>query len=158
MKAQSFLFLVAAAGVGFAAAVPKGGEAEPVAPARLNEQRPSRPNPWMKDDVRASTIASGPVWLSRESDGHFYADVTVDGTPSRMLVDTGASVIALTRADAQDMGVYWHENDVKPIGEGASGTVYGVPVTLERVQLGSLEVRDVQAVVVPDGLSISLLG
>lgn len=96
--------------------------------------------------------------LNREPDGHFYADVHVDGVPSRMLVDTGASVIALTGDDAQAMGIYWDDSEVAPVAQGASGTVYGVNTHLSRVRLGDFEARDVRAIIVPEGLSISLLG
>lgn len=98
------------------------------------------------------------IALSREPDGHFYADVHVDGVPSRMLVDTGASVVALTGDDALAMGLYWDESEVVPVAQGASGTVYGVNTTVPRMRLGDFEARDVRAVIVPEGLGISLLG
>ena len=101
---------------------------------------------------------AGEVVLPRAGDGHFYADVTVDGTTSQMLVDTGASMVALTGEDADAMGVQWNENDVGMVAQGANGPVYGVNVTLERVQLGQLEAQGVSAVVIPEGLGISLLG
>lgn len=98
------------------------------------------------------------VTLQREYDGHFYADVTVDGVPSRMLVDTGASVVALTGDDALAMGLYWNDSEVAPVAQGASGAVYGVNTTLPRMRLGDFEARDVRAVIIPEGLGISLLG
>jgi aspartyl protease family protein len=101
---------------------------------------------------------SGEVVLAREADGHFYADVGVDGATARMLVDTGASMVALTAEDADALGVVWDPEEVRPVARGASGAVYGVPVTVERMQLGELEVSGVQAIVVPEGLGISLLG
>jgi len=96
--------------------------------------------------------------LERADDGHFYADVVVDGTSAHMLVDTGASVVALTGEDAEAMGVHWDQRDVMPVARGASGDVYGVPVMIDRLELGGIEVRKVEAIVVPDGLSVSLLG
>lgn len=96
--------------------------------------------------------------LSRESDGHFYADVAVAGAPLRMMVDTGASVIALTAADAQAAGLNWSEADVRVIGRGASGDVRGVPVMLGDVEVGGMNARNVQAVIIPEGLDVSLLG
>ena len=39
--------------------------------------------------------------ISQASDGHFYADIRVNGSTNRFLVDTGASVVALTAGDAQ---------------------------------------------------------
>ncbi|VVS99360.1 conserved hypothetical protein [Erythrobacter sp. EC-HK427] len=98
------------------------------------------------------------VTLTREGDGHFYADVTIGGTTSRMLVDTGASVIALTGSDAVAMGLHWNPNDVAPVAQGASGTVYGVNTTLANVRLGNFEATNVPAMIIPEGLPISLLG
>ena len=111
----------------------------------------------------AQTAKPAPGWggevaLPREGDGHFYADVHVDGVPARMMVDTGASVIALTGGDAQAMGLYWSDADVAPVAQGASGPVYGVRTTLPRVRVGEFEAQDVDAIIVPSGLGISLLG
>jgi aspartyl protease family protein len=75
-----------------------------------------------------------------------------------MLVDTGASVIALTGADAEAAGLIWDESEVRPIARGASGTVYGVYKRLDEVAVGDLAHRNVDAVIVPRGLDVSLLG
>ena len=96
--------------------------------------------------------------LERRGDGHFYADVVVEGVSTRMLVDTGASVIALTGEDASAMGLYWSEDDVVPVAQGASGAVYGVNVELAHVRLGHFEAENVRAMIIPEGLAISLLG
>jgi aspartyl protease family protein len=101
---------------------------------------------------------NGEEVLPRNDDGHFYADVTVEGATAQMLVDTGASTVALTGADAAAMGLQWDDAAVEPVARGASGLVYGVRVNLPLVQLGQLEARDVEAVVVPEGLDVSLLG
>ncbi|MEM9310166.1 MAG: TIGR02281 family clan AA aspartic protease [Pseudomonadota bacterium] len=101
---------------------------------------------------------SGDQTLARRGDGHFYATTSVNGASTYMLVDTGASVIALTGDDARAAGLYWNESDVRPIGRGASGTVYGVPTRLDEVAIGDLTQRNVDAVIVPNGLDVSLLG
>ncbi|MCB2078490.1 MAG: TIGR02281 family clan AA aspartic protease [Novosphingobium sp.] len=101
---------------------------------------------------------AGETVLKRKPDGHFYADVLVEGRDYRLLVDTGASMIALTGDDARDMGLYWEDSQLIPVGRGASGTVYGVPVTIDRVELGGIEARKVKAAIIPEGLDISLLG
>ena len=100
----------------------------------------------------------GQAVLQRESDGHFYANVMIEGGQYRFLVDTGASVVALTGADAEAMGLYWDENSMQRIGRGASGPVYGVPVKIPRMEVGGYEARDVDAAIIPEGLGISLLG
>lgn len=96
--------------------------------------------------------------LARASDGHFYADVEVDGQPFRMLVDTGASVVALTGSDAEAMGLSWSEDEVAIVARGAGGPVAGVHATIPAMVLGQHEVAQVPAVIVPEGLDVSLLG
>lgn len=108
--------------------------------------------------VRQNGWQPGEVVLERARDGHFYVEVAVGSGSVMMLVDTGASIVALTGNDASMMGVDWNERDVRPIGRGASGDVHGVPVMLDRVQVGELEAQGVPAVVVPEGLDVSLLG
>jgi aspartyl protease family protein len=98
------------------------------------------------------------VVLPRNANGHFFAEVASDSGKVMMLVDTGATMVALTGNDAAMLGVEWQTNQVRPVARGASGDVYGVPVVLERIEVGGIEARRVQAVVVPDGLDISLLG
>ncbi len=101
---------------------------------------------------------TGQTVLKRQADGHFYADATVDGRQYRFLVDTGASIVALTGRDADDMGLYWDETNLRPIGRGASGTVHGVPVRIANLEVGGYEARDVPAAIIPEGLDVSLLG
>lgn len=109
-------------------------------------------------------VAAAPEWyggemvLDREGDGHFYAGVRIESRDVRMLVDTGASMIALTGDDARDAGLYWDPNGLVPVARGASGVVMGVPIRLAEVAVGDFVARDVEAVIVPEGLGISLLG
>lgn len=101
---------------------------------------------------------SGDHILERAGDGHFYADTYVSGTPVQMMVDTGASVIALTASDATAAGLYWDRSEIRHIGSGASGAVYGVPTNLAQVEIGGITRRNVSAVIIPEGLEVSLLG
>lgn len=107
--------------------------------------------------VFVGSFESGMV-LRKDESGHFFGRATVDGQPLHMMVDTGASVVALTGSDARALGLDWYDDDVRPIARGASGDVYGVPTVIPEMRLGDLEARDVQAVIVPEGLDVSLLG
>ncbi|RYE06719.1 MAG: TIGR02281 family clan AA aspartic protease, partial [Hyphomicrobiales bacterium] len=49
--------------------------------------------------------SSGEILLERSGDSHFYADTEIEGRNIRMLVDSGASVVALTRDDAEAIGI-----------------------------------------------------
>jgi len=99
----------------------------------------------------------GSVELQRNGDGHFYADVHINGAPIRMLIDTGASGIALSREDAQMAGLATSIGMTDVVGEGASGEVRGEWVRLDRVELGPLSARDLDAAIL-DGGQQSLLG
>lgn len=109
-------------------------------------------------DKAFAAWSAGETVLPRASNGHFYAEAAVNGSPVNFLVDTGASMIALTGEDAAAAGLSWSEGDVRIVAQGASGPVYGVPVRLERVMLGGHEAENVEAAIIPQGLDISLLG
>ncbi len=110
--------------------------------------------------VEAKRVGNGyaETTLERSPDGHFYAEMRVNGTPVTFMVDTGASVIALSRADAARLGISTLESDFTDVARTASGEVGLKPIMLDRVALGSLEASQVEAAVVQQGLDISLLG
>jgi aspartyl protease family protein len=149
MKFAPFVVLVLLLGALIGWFAPGGSEpgAEPV--ALLAEVQP---------DTEQAASVGGEVVLARAGDGHFYAEVAIDGVSTPMLVDTGASVVALTGDDADALGIAWNLEDVRPVARGASGPVEGVPVMIEHMQLGDLEGRGIAAVVIPEGLPVSLLG
>lgn len=106
----------------------------------------------------AATTWAEEVELDRDMDGHFYANVDVGGQSYRMIVDTGASVVALSEQDALDMGLTWHEDDIAPVAQGASGPVMGVYTNIRHMAVGYHEASDVRAIIITEGSSISLLG
>ncbi len=109
------------------------------------------------DESSDESYGGNAVTLDRHWDGHFYADAEVNGQRIHFLVDTGASVIALSRDDARRAGIATSIGMPGVVGEGASGDVHGEVAMLDRVSLGSTTARDMQAIVL-DGGSQSLLG
>jgi aspartyl protease family protein len=97
------------------------------------------------------------IELSRDSNGYFYADVQINGAPVHMLVDTGATIIALSRDDARMAGIATSIGMNGVVGQGADGVVKGEQVTLDRVALGDRTVEHLPAVVLNSG-NQSLLG
>lgn len=93
----------------------------------------------------------GAVELDRNSDGHFYADVEINGAQVHALVDTGATGIALSREDARSAGVAVSVGMPEVVGRGADGDVRGEYVTLDRVTLGHRSAENVEAVVLNGG-------
>ena len=107
----------------------------------------------------AVETAPGEVVLRAGADRHFYADVTVDGVPVRFIVDTGASSIALSAADARRIGIDPARLDYFLPVTTANGTALAARVTLDEVRLGSIAFENVTAAVMPPGtLDRSLLG
>lgn len=101
---------------------------------------------------------SGEVQLTRASDSHFYADAEVDGANIRMMVDSGASVVALTRRDAEAIGIDVDRLPISGSARTAGGEVPVRQVMLESVEVDGVEVRRVRAAVVDSDMGISLLG
>ncbi|OYW54919.1 MAG: hypothetical protein B7Y80_10670 [Hyphomicrobium sp. 32-62-53] len=92
-------------------------------------------------------------------DGHYHVDAEINGRSVAVLVDTGASVVALTADDADAAGIFVRDRDFTGRIQTANGSARVAPVLLDEVTIGDITVRDVRAVVSePGALSVSLLG
>lgn len=111
---------------------------------------------WSSASVAASP--SGEARLTRAPDSHFYADVEIDGRQVRMMVDSGASMIALTRRDAEAVGIDVDRLPVGGMAQTAGGQVPMRITMLRSVEVDGIEVRGVQAAVIDADMGISLLG
>jgi aspartyl protease family protein len=104
-------------------------------------------------------VNSRSVTISRNAQGHFDVDARVDGRRLTFMVDTGASVIALTEDDAALLGYHPSQNAFNLLVSTANGIVRAAPIRLDRVEIEDLTVRDVAALVMPHGaLRDNLLG
>jgi len=129
-------------------------------------QQPAKPveaksSPQSTTAVASAPAAAGPrsVSIGRDHRGHFQANGRVDGRQVSFMVDTGASVIALTERDADRLGIRPSRNGFTASVSTANGIVRAAPVMLNSVDIGGLVVRDVRALVVPGGaLNENLLG
>lgn len=109
----------------------------------------------------------GVVSLPADRLGHFSVDALVHGprtngsgknTHIRFLVDTGASTVSLTLSDAARLGIDRSQLSFTRQFNTANGVVFGAPVILPSIQIGSILIPDVRAVVLNEGLKSSLLG
>jgi aspartyl protease family protein len=107
----------------------------------------------------SSSSDSRSVVISPGRNGHFEVAGSVDGRRMDFMVDTGASVIALTARDAAMIGIHPAESEYSAMVRTANGTVRAAPVMLDRVEIDDIVVYDVAAMVLPDGaLADNLLG
>jgi aspartyl protease family protein len=124
-----------------------------VAPAPLALQAHPTPVP------AAAGSNSRSVVVPRDGRGHFEVDARVNGRHIDFMVDTGASVIALTARDAARLGIHPAQNAFVAEVRTANGVVRGAPARLDVVEVGDLQLHDVAALVLPDqALSDNLLG
>lgn len=105
-----------------------------------------------------TTLGEDQIELRRAMDGHYYVTAQVNGAPVDFVVDTGATLIVLTRADAESAGL--NTDDLAFIGRAgtANGMVSTAPVRLDSLKIGPLEDRGIAASVNGGELDQSLLG
>jgi aspartyl protease family protein len=103
--------------------------------------------------------ASHSLSIPRDARGHFLTEGRINGQPIRLMVDTGASVVALNESTAARFGLFPSRGDFTANVTTANGTIKGARTRLAVVDVGGLVLRDVDAMVLPDeALSENLLG
>lgn len=99
------------------------------------------------------------VTVAADRNGHFFVEPILDGQQIRMVVDTGATVVALTQEDSERIGAKVLPRDFRVQMSTANGIVSGAPVRIGAITIGNVVVRNVEAIVLPKGkLEVSLLG
>ncbi len=109
--------------------------------------------------VHVGTNAGGKQKLVLRADarGHFVNSGLINGKVMQYMVDTGATLVALSQSDAQRMGVKFEDGQKVMIGTG-NGNVAAHRIKLESVRAGDIELRNVDAVVLPQPMPYVLLG
>jgi len=103
-------------------------------------------------------VEDGRVELPRAIDGHYYVTLDVNGSATRFVVDTGATAMVLTRADAENAGLSGDDLVFYDVARTANGEVRTAPVVLASVGLGPFADRNVRAYVNGGEMETSLLG
>ncbi|MEX6505289.1 TIGR02281 family clan AA aspartic protease [Jiella sp. M17.18] len=113
----------------------------------------------------AASPAPAPALVGRvaelrpDPDGHFRTDALLNGRPVRVIVDTGATLVALDETTARHLGASPSPGDWHYKVMTANGEAMAAKTRLARVSIGPIEITNVDAMVVRDGsLPISLLG
>lgn len=105
----------------------------------------------------ATGVRAAIVPMSR--DGHFNADFRINGRNVRGLIDTGATYVAINSTTARQLGIRLAGSDFKYQVRTANGTTAAALVRLDRMEIGSISVDDVDAFVLEDkALSSTLIG
>jgi aspartyl protease family protein len=106
---------------------------------------------------RAPAPPSNTIVYTANERGHVVLDAAVNGAPVRMLVDTGASLVTLTPADARAAGINPASLAYNGHVQTANGPARMAPVTLREIRIGQLSIYNVPAAVL-EKVNVSLLG
>ena len=129
-----------------------------VPPPAASASKSAPPKP-AKPAAGKAAPASGTVELRAGQHGHFETPVQLNGRTIQVMVDTGASFVALTYEDAERAGIFVSSSDFTHRSQTANGVAKFAPVRLDRVSIGDITVRNVEAAVMERGkLQTSLLG
>ncbi|MEM0976663.1 MAG: TIGR02281 family clan AA aspartic protease [Pseudomonadota bacterium] len=107
---------------------------------------------------RSLMLEDGRLELRRQMDGHFHAQIDVNGVAVEFLVDTGATSIVLTQQDAERVGLSPESLRFSSQASTANGVVRTARVVLETMNFGGIEDQRVRAFVNGGELNASLLG
>ena len=133
---------------------PGPAAAETAAPATLNAANVS-----VEDTGTCTTpLPAKAAVLRRKDDSHYWGLADVDGYPVNFMVDTGASVVVLTFDEAKRMRLEPETLDYKWNISTAGGKTKGASVLLDSIRFGSVEIENVEAMVLRDDLQQNLLG
>lgn len=97
------------------------------------------------------------IVLPMSTGGHFMGNGSINGRAVRFMVDTGATVVAMSAADADRIGLDYRKGPPGYVNT-ANGTAPAYRVNLNSVRLGDVEVYNVDAVVIPAPMDHVLLG
>lgn len=108
-------------------------------------------------DSRREAGSAGRV-IRRHEDGLFYVEAQANGQTIRFVVDTGATVVVLNRADAARLGLPFESlqssGNMRTVG-GASAMRWA---RIERLEMAGKRIEQLNAAVVENGLPVSLMG
>lgn len=101
----------------------------------------------------------GRVVLEAGDQGHFTATALVNGRAVPVLIDTGASLVALSHEDAERVGVHVRPGDFTRRVRTANGIARVAPVLLDSISIGDITLHGIEAAVSEPGrLGTTLLG
>ena len=118
----------------------------------------------LRMDTPASIGGGGPssaggnrIVLPADSRGHFMTQGAINGRTVSFMLDTGATTVAISAADALRIGLDYSKGTPVQINT-ANGVAAGYRLRLNSVRVGDVEVYDVDAIVSEQSMPFVLLG
>jgi aspartyl protease family protein len=107
----------------------------------------------------AQTAARGAaVTVPLQQDGHYWADASVNGRPVRFLIDSGASVTAMSRSTADNLGLPPDPMGRSVVMQTANGEISAERSVIAAMAVGTIQASDIPVVVSPAFGEVNVLG
>lgn len=103
-------------------------------------------------------VSGEEVRIRMSPDGHFWAQAGINGVERRMLIDSGATITALSQQTAQNASVDTGASLLPIVMRTANGVVPVETGTVETLTLGNIEARDLKVAITPALSNIDILG
>ncbi len=107
--------------------------------------------------VGSRTGGAKRITIMADSRGHFVNSGTINGQAMQYMVDTGASTIAIGRADADRMGLKYQSGQPVRVNT-ANGVAQGWRMKIDSVRIGEVEVFGIEAIITSQSMPYVLLG
>lgn len=133
-----------------------GDPTQPPATTPASSAASSAPAQAQAGGAQTRAVTNSQVYRA-DRQGHVILNGTVNGSDVRFLVDTGATYVALTLADAKAAGFERSDLVFNARAATANGVSRAATVTLREIRIGQFSIYDVPAFV-EERLPISLLG
>ena len=88
--------------------------------------------------------------IEADTRGHFVVEAKLNGRKAEVLVDTGATLVAINESVARRIGIKLTREDFRYKVSTANGDTKAAAVVIDEIAIGKIRVRDVQATVLSD--------
>lgn len=106
----------------------------------------------------AQTVAGGETRIPLGPDGHYWITAKLNGVRLRLMVDTGATVTAISQGVAEAAGIAPDPLRPEATVETANGTVTAAPARIDDLRFGSVVAQGLDAIVMPGETGPNVLG
>ncbi|ALT79803.1 peptidase A2 [Paucibacter sp. KCTC 42545] len=114
-------------------------------------------SPGRVGDATSNVRSARQIVLSSGPGGHFTSGGSINGLTTQFLVDTGATAVSISQAEAERLNLKYREGR-RIMTQTANGVVPAHLLQLATVRVGEVELRNVDAIVTPGQMSHVLLG
>lgn len=85
--------------------------------------------------------------VQRNGNNQYLVNGTINGVTTEMLIDTGATAVAMSSSTARSLGIDFRRDENRGAARTASGVVTTYQVNLDVVSVGEITLRNVRAFV-----------